>query len=94
MEARSVWLQLQVGSGESPMYQLWRTIWNYLKGSVRVPVVVQWVNDLARLWGVSSLISCPALWAKDSALPQMWFRFNPWPGNFHIQQVQPKRENK
>ena len=47
---------------------------------IRVPAVVQWVNDEACLW------CCPAQWVKDSALPQHWhmsqmqLRFNPWPG--------------
>ena len=37
---------------------------------------------------------------KDPALPKLWhrsqlrLRFDPWPGNFHMLQVQPKKEKK
>lgn len=37
---------------------------------------------------------------KDLAVPQLqyraqlWFGFNPWPGNFHMLQVQPNNVNK
>ena len=44
------------------------------------------------------MIPGPEEWVKNAVLPQPWCRlqpeleFNPWPGNFHIQQVQPKRQ--
>ena len=60
---------------------------------------MQWVKNLttaaqvtAEVW-VQSLASCSAL--KDSALlqlkhrSQLWLRFNPWPRNFYMLQVQP-----
>ena len=31
---------------------------------------------------------------KDSALSLPWLRFNPWPRNFHMPQVQPKKKKK
>ena len=36
-----------------------------------VPIVVQWVNDLAYLSGGASLIPSLALWVKDLALLQL-----------------------
>ena len=45
----------------------------------------------------SSLV---AQWVKYPALSLLWFwlplwqEFDPWPGNFRIPQVQPKRQNK
>ena len=45
-----------------------------------VPTVVQWVKDLAFL----------QLWHRS----QLWLRFAPWPGNFHMLWVQPKNKNK
>ena len=38
----------------------------------------------------SSLV---AQWVKDSALSLLWCRFNPWPGNFHMLQVGPKKNS-
>ena len=32
-----------------------------------------------------------AQWVKDLALSLMWCWFDPWPGNFHMQWVWPKR---
>ena len=32
--------------------------------------------------------------AKDSALSLVWLRFDPWPGNFHMPQVQPKKKKE
>ena len=31
---------------------------------------------------------------KDPALPLLWFRFHPWPGNFHMPEPQPKKSGK
>ena len=42
--------------------------------------MVQWVNDPA----------LPRFWLK----PQMWLKFDPWPGNFHMPPIQPKNEKK
>ena len=44
-----------------------------------VPTVAQWVKD-----------SMSQLWDRL----QLWIRFNPWPGNFHMPQVQPKKIEK
>ena len=42
--------------------------------------MVQWVKDLALLH----------LWCRV----QLWLRFDPWPGNFHMLQVRPKKKKK
>ena len=39
----------------------------------RVPTVVQWVKELV----------LPQLWCRS----QLWLRFDPWPGNFHMLRV-------
>ena len=55
----------------------------------------QWVN----LHDLAGLIPGPAQ-RKDPALLHLWHRsqmqlgFDPWPGNFHTPQVQPKKEKK
>ena len=47
-----------------------------------------------------SVYPCPCAMGKDPALPQlrrrlqMWLRLHPWPGNFHMLQVQLKRQEK
>ena len=41
-----------------------------------------------------------AQWVKDPELPQLWhrsqlwLRFDPWPGNFHMPWVQPEKKKK
>ena len=40
------------------------------KNSTGFSTVMQWVNDLALL----------QLWYRS----QLWLRFDPWPGNFHM----------
>ena len=60
--------------------------------------MAQWVNDLACLHGGTGSIPSPAQRVKDPALLQMWHRlqlwlqFDPWPGNFHVLQVQLKKK--
>ena len=44
------------------------------------PTVVQWVKDLA----------LPPWWCRC----QVWLTFHPWPVNFHMLQVWPKRERE
>ena len=62
--------------------------------------MVQWVNDLACLSGGGSSIPDPAQWVKDPALLQLWYRsqlrlrLDPWPRNFYIPQIWPKKKNK
>ena len=62
-----------------------------------VPAVVQWVNDPACLCGGTGLIPSLAQWVKDAVLLQLWhrpqprLRFDPWPGNFHMPWVHPKK---
>ena len=44
--------------------------------------------------------SGPGTWVKDLALPQLWcrwqwwLRFDPWPRNFHIPQVQGEKKKR
>ena len=47
------------------------------------------------LVSVAFLVQSPARqqWVKDLALPQR-LRSDPWPGNFHMPRVQPKKEKK
>ena len=33
-------------------------------------------------------------WVKDLALSLLWHRFDPWPGNFHVPQAEPKKNPK
>ena len=42
-----------------------------------------WVQSPAHLSGL-----------KDPLLPQLWLRFNPWPGNFHMHQEWPFKKEK
>ena len=55
--------------------------------------MAQWVKNLTvAAWvivevQVQALAGCNGL--KDLALTQLWLRFNPWPGNFHVPQVWP-----
>ena len=45
--------------------------------------------------GTKYWISLVAQWVKDSALLLLWYRFDPWPRNFHMMQVwQNKQINK
>ena len=52
--------------------------------------MAQWVNNLACLCGGAGLIPSLVQWVKNLALPQLWHRsqlwlkFDPWPGNFHM----------
>ena len=62
-----------------------------------VPTAAQWVKDptavaqvAAEAW-VQSLVQSSGL--KDPTLPQLQLRFNPWPVNFHMPQVRPKKPN-
>ena len=67
--------------------------------STGVPTMEQWVKNWTAVdWvtvevQVQFLAQCSTL--KDMALQQLqcrsqlWFRFSPWPGNFHMLQVQP-----
>ena len=70
------------------------------KGNEEVPAVVLWVNDPTHLHGVAGSIPSPAQWVMDLALLQLWHRsqtgrgFSPWPGNYHVLWVQPKKEKK
>ena len=58
-----------------------------------VPTLVQWVNELACLYGIGS-IPGPLQWVKDPVLPQMWLGFDLWPRNFHLLQVLPKKQKQ
>ena len=63
-----------------------------------VPAEVQRVDDPACLWH-RLFDPEPGKYIKELVwLPwhrlQMWFGFDPWPGDFHVRQVQPKRGEK
>ena len=50
------------------------------RGWCQSSLVAQWVKDTASLpWWLRSLL---------------WYRFDPWPGNFHIPWVQPKQRER
>ena len=57
--------------------------------------MAQWVKDsTAVAWvamevRVQSLAHCSRL--KDPAMTKLWFRSDPWPGNLHMLQMQPKQ---
>ena len=61
-----------------------------------------WVNDLTCPCGTTGMIPSPtqAQWVKGPELLQLSHRsqmrlgLDPWPRNFHMLQVQPKREMK
>ena len=56
-----------------------------------------WINDLAYLYGIASLIPDPVWWVKDPALLQLWhrsqmqLRISYWPRNSHMLGMQPKK---
>ena len=64
-----------------------------------VPAVVQRVKD-PKVVSASAWAGYPGKWVKYLVLPQLWCRlkqrlgFDPWPGNFHTLQVQPKKKKK
>ena len=68
----------------------------YIKVVKGVPTVAKWVNHLVCLCGVASLTQ----WARDLALSQQWPRLklhlglDPWPRNFHMPWVWPKKKKK
>lgn len=39
-----------------------------------VPIVAQWVSDLACLCDIASLILGQVQWVKDFVLPRLWYR--------------------
>ena len=54
-----------------------------------VSTVAQWVKNLTAVApvAVEAWVLSPGAWysrLKDLALPQLWLRFNPWPGNCHM----------
>ena len=71
-----------------------------VKMALEVPVVVQWVNDLALLCGGSGLIPSMVQWTKDLVLLQLWRKwqlwlgFDFWSGGFHMLQMRLKTEKK
>ena len=60
--------------------------------------MAQWVKNLTTVARIAAAAWVSFLaWSsglKDLALPQLWFRFNPWPRNFHMPQVQLLKTNK
>ena len=59
-----------------------------------IPAVMQQVKIWHCFCGVKSLIPGQAQWDKDLALLQLRHGSSPWPRNFHILQVQPKKKKK
>lgn len=55
--------------------------------------MVPWVKNLTAAAGVAAKVQVQFpnqhSGLKDLALLQLWLRFNPWPGNFHVPQVWP-----
>ena len=68
------------------MDQIWvnflqEAVSNVIKSTgLGVPAMAQRVKDLA----------LPQLWGRSL----LWFGFDPWPGNFHMLQVQPFKKKK
>ena len=60
--------------------------------------MTQWVKNLTAVAGFAVEVRAGSLaqgsGLKDLALPQLWLGFNPWPGNFHMPQVQPQNKMK
>ena len=56
-----------------------------------IPGLAQWVKDLALPWAVMYITDVAQLWrCCGSGVDQrLQLRFNPWPGNLHMPQVQP-----
>ena len=65
---------------------------------VGVPAVVQWVKNLMTVAQVSAEAQIQSLVChsglKDLASPELWLRFNPWPGNFHMQWERPLKKKR
>lgn len=63
-----------------------------------VPAVVQQVKNLTVAAQVTAEVRVrPPAWCsglKYLVLPQLRLRFNPWPGNLHMQRVQPFKKKK
>ena len=60
--------------------------------------VVQWVKNLTAMVQAAAKVQGQSLaWhsgLKDLALLQLLLRFNPWPGNFHMPQVELQKKKK
>ena len=59
----------------------------YLKSVKGVPTVTQWIKNLTAAAQVAvEVVSSQTQQGglKDLALLQLWLRFSPWPGNFHM----------
>ena len=60
--------------------------------------MAQWVKNLIAEAQVTAEARVQSLaqrsGLKDQVLPQLQLRFSPWPGNFHMPQVQPLKKKK
>ena len=66
---------------------LTKTIKRYHLTLVRMAIIEKSTNK--KCW------ECPvAQWVKYTALSLLWLRSDPWPGNFHMLQVWPKKLSK
>ena len=62
-----------------------------------VPIVLQWVKNPTAMAQVAAeaWVQSPAWYSRlKNPLLQLWLRFNLWPRNFHMLQVQPLKKLK
>ena len=70
------------------------------KGSKKCQLRCSMLKIRRCLCGSLDSMPSPVQWIEDLVLPQLWYRsqqwlrFSPWPGNFHVLWVQPKKKKK
>ena len=74
--------------------------WIKSKKKPGVPAVAHGLRNWYYLCGGIDSIPCPAQWVKEPALlqllhrSQLWLGFDPYPWNFHLPGVWPKKKEK